>query len=164
MDGFTVKQYGSEQYVCDGKIVGCRRDLIFVQITQSFENILCCYGKEDQFFTINFFTNRIVYKVLLNTLEWIKKHKLHAVLINNQLYDQVDYSNPKANEQNEFNCPCSENLNKEQKSAVQQIVWGQNLGIPYLLHGPPGRIKSIATKIFYSILIYELNFVRTRNW
>lgn len=142
MDGFTVKHSISGLSVAAGQIVGCRGNSIFVQITQGFEEISECYEEEDRIFTLNFFTNRLVYKTLLNTLEWIKKHRLHAVLINNHLYDQVDYQIPdKRNEQKNYKCSISEILNEEQRSAVQQIVWGKNEKVPFLLHGPPGSIK-----------------------
>lgn len=163
MDGFTLKQSITGRNVCAGRIVGCRGNTIHIQITQGFEEILECYKGEDQLFTLNFFTNRLVYKVLLNTLEWIKKHRLHAVLVNNQLYDQADYQIPdKRNEQNNFKCSISEVLNEEQKSAVQQIVWGENDKVPILLHGPPGRIKSI----FIHLIVLDCIsiFSRTRNW
>lgn len=158
-----MNQFGS--VICDGQIVGCRGDSIFVQITQSFDDILYCYDKENRIFTLNFFKNQLNYKVLLNSLEWIKKHGLHEVLINNQLYDQVDYSIPKANAPNDFSCSFCKTLNDEQKSAVQQIVSQQNHGIPILLHGPPGRIKLILTKVFYfNISIsYKLGTGKTRT-
>lgn len=140
MNEFTVKQFGSGQYICAGKIIGCQGDLIFVQVTQNFEDIRYCYDKENQLFTLNFVTNGLVYKVLLNTMQWFEKHRLHAVLINNQRYDQVDYLISKANKKN-FSCPLSETLNEEQKSAIQHIVGQQKHGIPIILHGPPGRIK-----------------------
>lgn len=142
MDGFTIKRFGNKQGVCAGQIVGVRGDLIYVQITQGFEEILEYYNNEGQLFSLNFFTNRLVYKMLMNTLEWIKKHGLHSVLINNPYYDQIDYSIPNL-KQYEFKCSISQTLNDEQQSAVQQIVWGENDKVPFILHGPPGKIKSI---------------------
>lgn len=162
LDGFTVQSVGSEEnIVCAGRFIGCRDDVIFLKITQDFEDILSCYDKSDQYFTINFFTNRLVYQLQLNALEWFKNHKLHAVLINNQRYDQVDY---KILSEHTLS-PFSESLNEEQKSAVQHIVWGQNHGTPILLHGPPGRTKSISTAVFYFIISfsYELGTGKTRT-
>lgn len=161
LDGFTVKQLISGQNVGAGQVVGCRGDSVYIQITQGFEELSDFFSEENQRFTLNFFTNRSVYKVLLNTLEWFKKHKLHTVLVNNELYDQVDYQLPiERNEQKNFKCSISEVLNEEQKSAVQQIVWGENDKVPILLHGPPGRMKSAfihlieihsAISIFYGL-------------
>lgn len=149
MDGFTLRPVGSEQdNVCAGQIIGCREDSIFVKITQGFEEILCCHEQEGQFFKLNFFTNRLVYQLLLNALEWMKKHRLYAVLIDNPRYDHVNYSLPSANEHH-FSCEFSKLLNLEQKSAVKHIVWGENHAVPILLHGPPGIL-------FYFILLFSI--------
>lgn len=142
MDAFTLRAVGFEhQTVCAGQVIGYRNDLLFIKITQNFEELFVCYDKEGQFFNINFIKNRLVYQVLLNALEWIKRHGLHSVLINNTKYDQVDYSITRENEQ-KFSCAYSETLNDEQKCAVQHIVWGKNHTIPILLHGPPGTGKT----------------------
>lgn len=134
LDGFTVKHLG-----CAGQIIGCREDSIFVRITQNFEEILRC--EKDQEFTINFFTNRSAYKILLNAIQWMKAHRLYPVLIKNERYDKIEHSISKVSEQS-FCCPFSATLNDEQATAVKHIVWGQNHGIPMILHGPPGTGKT----------------------
>lgn len=143
LDGFTVRPVGvGQDIVYAGHIIGCRGELIFIKITQGFEEILSYYDQEAKFFALKFFTNRLVYQVLLNTLEYIKNHKLHAVLINNPKYEQVFHSNKLTANEQDFSCPFSATLNEEQKTALQHIVWGQNYDVPILLHGPPGTGKT----------------------
>lgn len=77
----------------------------------------------------------------MRTMEWMKKQKLHAVLINNPRYNQIDclHLTPSTNK---FRCSLSQNLNEEQKAAVRHIVWGEKIEIPTILHGPPGTGKT----------------------
>lgn len=64
-----------------------------------------------------------------------------------------------------FHCPFSDKLNEEQKNAVQHILWEPKQSIPYILHGPPGRIKSILIIISYFFISfsYELGTGKTRT-
>lgn len=124
-----------------GEVIGCRENLMFVKITEGFEEILSLNDNEHQYFSINFFTNRMVYQLLLNALDWMKKHKLHSVLINNHRYDEIDYSIHTPIDL-KLCCPYSDTLNEEQRLAVLHILRGKNHELPILLHGPPGTGKT----------------------
>lgn len=102
-----------------------------------------CYSNIDQYFTVKFGLNRMVYKILMNTMKWVEEHRIFEILINSQKYNQIDHSIAESLGDQSFNCPLTNALNYEQKLAVQHIVFGHNIEIPMLLHGPPGKFQMI---------------------
>lgn len=149
LDSFTIKHFDSEEDLAAGQVIGSRNNILFLKITQNCEEILCCYRNTEQYFSIKFGLNRMIYKILMNTMEWVKEHRLFGVLINNEIYDQVDHSISKPfDDQKAFNCPSTSKLNYEQKVAVQHIVFDENIKVPMLLHGPPGKFQSVVKCVF----------------
>lgn len=149
-DGFTIRKSSSKAFLGAGYVTECRGNKVIFKITQGLTDILSSYNEESTYFDLKFFTNSLVYQVLHNALYWFKKHKLFDVL-NDEQYDRnFDHSTLKASDQI-FHSPFSEKLNEEQKNAVQHILLEPKQSIPYILHGPPGRIKSILIIIFYFI-------------
>lgn len=142
LDSFTIKQLDSETDLAAGQVIGSRKKHLFLKITQNCEDIMCCYSNTDQYFSIKFGLNRMVYKILINTMKWVKEHRLFKVLINSENYNQIDHSIAKSTDQI-FNCPFTNTLNHEQKLAVQHIVFEHNTKVPMLLHGPPGKFQLI---------------------
>lgn len=143
MDNFTLQSVGvDKESVYAGEIVGFHGGWMMVKITQGFEDLIYSQREGNQFYTLNFITNRLMYQLVLNALKWFEDHKLHEILINNPLYAEIDYCIFETIE-SQFVCPYSNALNDDQKTAVKYMVWSQKKGIPMILHGPPGKIKYI---------------------
>lgn len=89
-------------------------------------------------YSIEFEINRTGFQLQHNALNFIKKHALFKILINNPLYHYQNSisptirNNPTISKQN--------GLNDEQTQAIECIVNGEYNPLPYLLYGPPGTI------------------------
>lgn len=121
-----------------GQIKGADKDFIYVVIDEGDFNSLQMHSNK-QHFDIKFHMNRLGYQLQHRAIEYMEKHKLHPILINNNAYyshcdEHIDL--PAIIEDSS-----SEKLNHEQKIAVQLIVESNNR-LPYLLFGPAGTGKT----------------------
>lgn len=87
-------------------------------------------------YDIHFKLNQIVYESQHNAIDFIGKHKLFNILINNPNYHkQIPTTSNLV-----LNYSRNDGLNSEQIQAVDCIIQGSNYPLPYLLYGPPGKI------------------------
>lgn len=96
---------------------------------------------EKQYFDIIFNMNRTSYQLQHRAIDYLGRHELHPILINNKKYDsyEYDYEDELVEDLSEnFAGKMSENLNIEQKAAVQNII-SSSSSLPYLLFGPAGK-------------------------
>lgn len=102
-----------------------------------------------QEYDLSFILNKTVHQLQHNALDFIQKHRLYDILINNPLYHtqrctmsvQSSTTSPYLST---ASAQCSideiDELNREQLQAVNCIVEGKNYPLPYLLYGPPGKV------------------------
>lgn len=124
----------------NGKIKRRESEKIFVDIFPARE--WSRFESYDIFFEIN----RTGYQLQHNALDFIKKHRLFTILINNPMYhDQIvcTMSQPVIRQ-----CANSkDSLNIEQEKAIESIMNGRYKPVPNLLYGPPGE---------FSLRVFEL--------
>lgn len=87
-------------------------------------------------YSIVFEINRTGFQLQHNALNFIKEHALFDIFINSPLYHYQN-SIPTLNNINQTT-PNQNELNDEQKQAIESIVNGKYNPLPYLLYGPPG--------------------------
>lgn len=94
---------------------------------------------------LDFQTNRTPYLLQHSALNWLKKHNLLGILIENPKYED-NTMNESVSKDNEFevNFKSSwlDNLNYEQRIAVEQIIQGKNKSTPFMFFGPPGKLAT----------------------
>lgn len=94
---------------------------------------------EKQYFDITFNINRTSYQLQHRALNYLERHKLHPILIDNKRYDSYERVDELVeNLSGNFAGKMAEKLNIEQKIAVKNIV-SSNSSLPYLLFGPAGK-------------------------
>lgn len=126
--------YVGDKQEWDGKIKRKESNKIYVLIYTLPKQVLSTTVPYD----ITFKLNQNVHKLQNDALEFIEKHKLFNILINNPKYHSQELSLTKS----VFNHYTDVELNLEQRQAVDCIVDGKHHSIPYLLYGPPGRTHS----------------------
>lgn len=120
-------------------------------------------------YAMHFQVNNKNYEGQTNALEFIDKHDLFDCLIKNPAYKllgelkstvRVDYRltpgdrryvniryhekiHPEQFDHNQTPKLDVVDLNTEQKTAVENIVNGNNYPLPYLLYGPPGKLLQL---------------------
>lgn len=134
-DGFHPRILAS------GQIKKYDNDFIYVEIVEEEFADLQKYS-EKQCFDIRFNMNRVGYQLQHRALDYVRRHSLHSILINNKLYArQYDFVNDVSgsfgNSLNSLSGKFAERLNDEQRIAVKFITKSDNLQ-PYLLFGPAG--------------------------
>lgn len=103
-----------------------------------------------EIYDLHFQLNRTVYQSQHNALDFITKHSLFDILINNPIYHNdanvqrlhTTYSmhlDPFMSTTSSGGYLNNDGLNREQIQAVNCIVEGKNYPVPYLLYGPPGK-------------------------
>lgn len=102
LDHFTLKPSETSkeveptkyQIIISGLIKGSNKDFIFVEVDEGFGHLLnnCSKQTYDIFFNIN----RMPFRLQHNALEWIKKHNLFNILINNPIYDISKHDDSKS--------------------------------------------------------------------
>lgn len=102
---------------------------------------------QSESYDIFFKLNRTPYQLQHFALEFVKNEQLFTRLINNSFYDckssKLKISDSVQMKKNlALNCKDTMlvSLNVEQRSAVEQMVSNVDL-LPYVLFGPPGKIK-----------------------
>lgn len=116
----------------NGKITKRESNKIFVDIYPAKD------WWSNETYDILFEINRTVYQLQHNALNFIKKHHLFEILINNPMYQQqylpsLSYHMMPSN---------GDELNSEQLLAVDCMINGKYNPVPYLLYGPPGMISN----------------------
>lgn len=140
----TVKQFteftlvsNSGKRISDGQIISKENNKIFVELNKTDD------WHPDHSYDIIFQYNRKPYLVQHQALDFIRRHKLFDLLINNPKYhsntaesctDDREYKLPAALE--------NFNLNAEQNDAIVNMVRGDYFPLPYLLYGPAGTGKT----------------------
>lgn len=97
LDHFTLKQFETSTEVdpikskvaISGKVKGNNKDYIFVEIEEGFGHLFSNCSK--QTYDIYFHINRMPFRLQHNALEWMKKHNLFHILINNSTYDDLNH-------------------------------------------------------------------------
>lgn len=114
----------------NGKIKRRESGKIYVEIFNANK-----WDSQEQY-DIAFEINRIVYQLQHNALEFIQKHRLFDILINNPSYQYQREECMLNLSACRISTPIG--LNSEQTKAVDSIISGDNFPLPYLLYGPPG--------------------------
>lgn len=132
----------------DGKITRREFGKIFVNLFPTRG-----WRFDDDVYDVFFKVNRMIYQLQHNALNFVKKHRLFSILINNPSYhSQSLYS---LDQSDDFELPTNPNeLNKEQMRAVKCIVDGEYNPVPYLIYGPPGKI------CFFQFLQKTFNIIK----
>lgn len=97
IDHFTLKPFETSSEVdptkskvaISGKVKGNNKDFIFIEIEEGLGYLMNNYTK--QTFDIFFNINRMPFRLQHNALEWMKKHSLFHILINNSTYDDLKH-------------------------------------------------------------------------
>lgn len=102
--------------------------------------ILLKKNYKNQYFDITFNMNRTSYQLQHRAIDYLEKHDLHPVLINNIKYDsfEYDYEDELVGMPENLAAETSKNLNTEQKTAVQNII-SSSSPLPYILFDPAGK-------------------------
>lgn len=116
----------------NGKVLRREGGKIFVEIFNANKWL------SSENYDITFETNRGVYQLQHNALNFIKLHRLFDILINHRNYhsQKDDFSPCLSNSL--FGVSNSNEFNQEQIQAINCIVEGAYHPMPYLLYGPPG--------------------------
>lgn len=80
---------GLEQITIDGRIQGCDQNYIYIQITEGFEELSVLATNYMQTFDVNFYINQTPYQLQLQALDFLVKHRLFEILINNPIYSTI---------------------------------------------------------------------------
>lgn len=98
----------------------------------------------DELYDIVFRYDRKYYLMQHQALDFIQRHKLFDLLINNPKYHSTTTVEEPTDEQNYDPPDELENfyLNEEQKDAIANIIQGDYFPLPYLLYGPAGTGKT----------------------
>lgn len=129
-----------------GQMKGCDKNFIFVEIDENDFDSLLIYSNKQRF-DIQFHMNRVSYQLQHRAIEFMGKHNLHPMLINNTKYDLSLYDEPSLIEHS-----LSGNLNDEQKMAVKFIAKSDNI-LPYLLFGPAGTGKTRTLVVAIEVIV-----------
>ncbi|XP_055301201.1 putative helicase mov-10-B.1 isoform X2 [Sitodiplosis mosellana] len=130
-----ISKYGREEW--DGKINRKESNKIYVHLFTSPKQM----PSTNELYDISFKLNQTVYQLQHNAIDYITKHGLFDILINNPMYHTQERSIRSSSDSALTNCNNDE-LNIEQRQAVNCIVEGKHHPIPYLLYGPPGTGKT----------------------
>lgn len=142
IDHFTMQS--SHGYhpvvVASGQVKGSDKAFIYIEIIEEdfdFVHTNC----DKQYFDIEFHINRGPYQIQHRALEYVEKHNVHTMLINNPKYYQSEEHahrhESSSSSLDKLSGKLAENLNDEQKMAVTFISKSDNF-LPYLLFGPAG--------------------------
>lgn len=144
-DQFILRSKDGSMEQIDGTIILKQNTKIFVELDGFISN-----WDENQLYDIIFHNNRTFHLLQQQALNYVKHHKLFDALIDNPKY-KLPLSNGDTNEaEYEDLIPSTiEDLNEEQKLAVNRMIKGDNFPLPYLLYGPPGtgKTKTLAAAI-----------------
>lgn len=141
---FTLKPSVGTDLNIPGKIKGCNKEWIFVEIPD-INHIQYLRNNCSQTYNITFETNRTPFQLQHNVLKMIAEHNLFSLLIDNPQYGSNNIFCGKRNEFT-FNGRLANNLNEEQKLAVNNIVKATNYPLPYLIFGPPGYTQNFNSR------------------
>lgn len=115
----------------NGKIIRRIMGTIHVDISNYY------LWQEGDFYDIKFELNPIVYTRQQKALDFIERHRLFDILINNPIYEE-NWANEDTRQLGVI--PNSNELNCEQIQAIDCIINGTYHPVPYLLYGPPGKV------------------------
>lgn len=146
-----------------GKIKSQKDGKVFVEMYWHSYSLV----RTDVTYSMHFQVMEKNYNLQIDALDTLKSNNLFGNLIHNRIYDlcgegvtmlRVNYQEPNSADQiNVQYCrrleqpelptnyvasqtPLFVTLNTEQKSAVENILSGNNYPLPYLLYGPPGDL------------------------
>lgn len=74
-----------------GRISLCDENYIYIQITEGIEELLPWNAKQIQLFDVVFYKNRTTHQLQHSALDYVKKHKLFGILINNPNFERNEY-------------------------------------------------------------------------
>lgn len=118
----------------EGKILRRDSNTIYVDIYPARE----CLTNDT--YSIMFEVNRIGFQLQHNALDFVKRHDLFGIFINNPEYHHSNSVSQSVDISHTTSVESS--LNDEQMQAIECIVNGQYNPMPYLLYGPPGEAFS----------------------
>lgn len=97
---------------------------------------------------MRFNINRSNYQLQHNALSYIQQHRLFGILINNPVF-RTSPTQPFCPSDSTTRQTIYFVLNREQETAVENIVNGHYRPLPYILYGPPGtgKTKTLVTAI-----------------
>lgn len=124
-----MMMYGTK---LNGKIKRRAGGKIYVEIFNAFKM------NTNDTYDIAFETNRIVYQLQHNALDYVKKHKLFSILIDSPIYQHQQLNEWSLTPKSAVAISNLHELNDEQVQAINCIIAGNNRPHPYLLYGPPG--------------------------
>lgn len=160
-----------------GKIKSQKDRKVFVEMYWHSYSLV----RTDVTYSMHFQVMEKNYNLQIDALDTLRSHNLFENLIHNRIYDlcgegitmlRIGYRESNSSDQiNVQYCrrleqpelPTNfvasqtslfETLNTEQKSAVENILSGNNYPLPYLLYGPPGEICNF----FLIIYFYKIDF------
>lgn len=142
IDNFTLQSSAGYKpvIVASGRVKSCDKNFIYIQIGEEDIELTRNYC-EKQYFDIIFNINRTSYQLQHRALNYVERHHLHPILINNERYnsyEDVDRDELVDHPLISFTGKLAENLNTEQKIAVKYISKSNSL-LPYILFGPAGK-------------------------
>lgn len=122
-----------------GSIKGKDEEKIFIELyEQSYVSFKKVY--KEQPFDIFFRFNRLSFRMQHYALDAMRDHRLFNHLIDNPAYDDIVKHNSNKNSDDfVLSRDSMFQLNPEQQSAVENIVYAKNHPLPYILIGPPGN-------------------------
>lgn len=120
----------TNRFSLNGKIKRRESKKIYVEIFNANK----CDTYEQ--YNIVFDTNRNVYQLQHNALDFVKRHGLFDILIYNPSYHYQ--KEERRSNLSAHRISSATDLNNEQLLVIDSIVMGDNFPFPYLLYGPPG--------------------------
>lgn len=127
--------------VYDGEIILKLNTKIYIELNDLTDKL-----NTDELYDICFDYNPIFYHLQHQALDFVQRHRLFDILINNSLYHEKSDTS----KQIDLNdSSIIDDLNEEQIKAVNKICAGKYYPLPYLLYGPPGtgKTKTLITAI-----------------
>lgn len=91
-------------------------------------------------FNIELCINQLPFQIQHTALQFVWEHDLFSILIQNPRYETKGEV-VESREKFEINCKSEENLNAEQRIAIEYIVKAESAPCPYILFGPAGQYK-----------------------
>lgn len=136
VDGLTLEPVGvGYMAIISAELVHCDKNSFVIKVTDGFDEIM----RNDRF-NVKFGMNSLTFMSMHNSLKWFKEHKLHRILVDNPVLNNISSIKPSSDFR--FNCELPKSLNEEQKLAIKYMIDAYCHPLPYVLHGPPGTGKT----------------------
>lgn len=88
IDALSITSTTIEEGAIDGRILKCDTKHIYIKIIEGFD-MLSMANTNSAKFDIDFRINRTTYQLQLQALDYVSRHQLFEILINNPLYSKT---------------------------------------------------------------------------